>query len=399
MVRYYDDKKGRIGTSIRTVVALLILSKFKTLSDEQVISEVKENPYMQYFCNVPDEGLMVFMHPSNLSKLRKRFGVEGMEVIESSVFDVFRIAGVVKNDSMLIDSTVLPNNIVYPTDVGLIVKAFKKMNQFAQKYQIPVWWDEQEVQQLWREYNLDRKQIKIIEIFFELILTFSSALREFEKIVETIQLSDKEKEKVQGLLDLLRLLQDQNEQKLAGKTHIPNRIVSLDEPEARPIKKGKKHPKCEFGSTLEFGFNRQGFMVTMENFIGKPNDTTLWPMTAQLFQEKMNGTPDYAIGDQGYRSQANQTIPEGTSNIFLGKTEDVNEKEQEYCHKARSATEGFIAVAKNLRGFGQSLYRGIDGDRIWSLLCQTASNLKKFLQLYKKEEISEESLMKLGFLG
>lgn len=193
MVRYYDDKKGRIGTSIRTVVALLILSKFKTLSDEQVISEVKENPYMQYFCNVPDEGLMAFMHPSNLSKLRKRFGVEGMEVIESSVFDVFRIAGVVKNDSMLIDSTVLPNNIVYPTDVGLIVKAFKKMNQFAQKYQIPVWWDEQEVQQLWREYNLDRKQIKIIEIFFELILTFSSALREFEKIVETIQLSDKEK--------------------------------------------------------------------------------------------------------------------------------------------------------------------------------------------------------------
>ncbi|NWH06588.1 hypothetical protein HXW94_16620 [Desulfobacter latus] len=95
----------------------------------------------------------------------------------------------------------------------------------------------------------------------------------------------------------------------------------------------------------------------------------------------------------------NQTIPKDTSHIFLGKSSDVDEKEQDYCRKGRSATEGFISVAKNLRGFGLSLYRGIDGDRIWSLLCQIGYNLKKFIQLYNDEEISEESLMKLGLLG
>ena len=114
---------------------------------------------------------------------------------------------------------------------------------------------------------------------------------------------------------------------------------------------------------------------------------------------RKGGAPDYAIGDQGYRSRINQKIPKDTSNIFLGKSSDVDEEKQDYCRKARSATEGFIAVAKNLRGFGLSLYRGIDGDRIWSLLCQIAYNLKKFLQLYKDEEISEESLMKLGLMG
>ena len=113
----------------------------------------------------------------------------------------------------------------------------------------------------------------------------------------------------------------------------------------------------------------------------------------------MKGVPEYAIGDQGYRSQTNQKIPKGGSHIFLGRTQDVEEKEQEYCQKARSATEGFIAVSKNLRGFGLSLYLGIKGDRIWSLLCQTAYNLKKFIQLYRNEEISEQSLMKLGLLG
>jgi hypothetical protein len=399
LVSYYDDKKGRLGTSIRTVIAVFIVGKLRLLSDRQVIEQVKENRYMQYFCNIKDEDLAYFMHHSNLSKLRKRFGIEGLEYIESVIFMTLRIVGVIKNDSMLIDSTVLLNNIIYPTDVGLMFKAFEKMKQVANKWHIPLWWDEQEVKQLWREYNLNRTQSEIMSIFFEFILILSNALQPFEKIVQTLEGSDKDKEKAVQLLNLLISFQEQNEQKLAGKKHIANRIVSLDEPDARPIQKGKKHPKCEFGSTLELSFNRQGFMVTMENFIGKPNDTTLWESTTQLFENKMKDTPEYAIGDQGYRSQINQTIPKNSGHIFLGKSSDVEEKQQDYCRKARSATEGFISVAKSLRGFGKSFYRRIEGDRIWSLLCQIAYNLKKFVQLYNDEKISEESLVKLGLLG
>ena len=225
------------------------------------------------------------------------------------------------------------------------------------------------------------------------------ALTIFNQIVQTFEASDKENEEALQLLNLLTLLQEQNIQKLKGEKHIANRIVSLDEPDTRPIKKGKKHPSCEFGTTLELSFNRQGFMVTMENFIGKPNDKILWPATVELFEKRMQGTPEYAIGDNGYRSRINQKIPENTLHIFLGKSSDVCEEKQGFCQKARSATEGFIAVAKNIRGFGLSLYRGFNGDRIWSLLCQTAYNLKKFLQLYTNEKISEESLMKLGLLG
>ncbi len=50
---------------------------------------------------------------------------------------------------------------------------------------------------------------------------------------------------------------------------------------------------------------------------------------------------------------------------------------------------------KNLRGFGRSLYRGLKGAKIWSLLSQCAYNLKKFLQLYHSEALTEETLMKL----
>ena len=52
-------------------------------------------------------------------------------------------------------------------------------------------------------------------------------------------------------------------------------------------------------------------------------------------------------------------------------------------------------MAKNLRGFGQSLYRGLVGATIWSRLNQCAYNLKKFLQLYRHEALSEKTLMTL----
>ena len=273
------------------------------------------------------------MHHSNLSKLRKRFGVKGMEAVESVIFNMLMVAKVIDKDSMLIDSTVLPDNIIYPTDIGLIFKAFKKMEQFARQYYIPIWWDNQELRQLLREYNLNRKKTEIADLFFDALLIFSAGLRKFETIVESLEGSDKDKKKARQLLDLLMLFQDQNAQKLAGERHIPNRIVSFHEPDSRPIKKGKKYPNCEFGSTLQLSFNRQGFMITMENFIGKPNDKTLWPGTTQLFEKRMKGSPDNAIGDQGYRSRANQKIPKGCPHIFLGRSQDVAEEERPIAKK------------------------------------------------------------------
>ncbi len=54
--------------------------------------------------------------------------------------------------------------------------------------------------------------------------------------------------------------------------------------------------------------------------------------------------------------------------FFLGRSEDVSEEKQEFCRRSRSAAEGFTAAAKNLRGFGCSLYSGLKGDRIWLVI-------------------------------
>ena len=391
LVAFYDNESGRLGKPLRVMVALLILSRLRSLSDRKVVEQVKENRYMQYFCNVPDEELATFVDHSLLSRFRKRLGEKGIAIIETEVFKLLRQSGVIEGDTLMMDSTVLSSNIIYPTDVSLIYRAFGKMEIFARRYELPLWWDQSHLKKRWRAYGLSKKGERAAYLT-EFYTLFVPALETFRTHVETLE--------AQSLLALLTLLETQTQQKLAGERHIENRIVSLDEVDARPIKKGKSYPSCEFGTTLQMSFNRQGFMITTENLIGNPGDKTLYGDTLQLFQNRMGDYPDTIVTDLGYRSRDNfKNTPETISHVFLGRSDDVSKALQDFCHKARSATEGFIAVAKHLRGFGKSLYHGFQGDRIWTFLCQTAYNLKKFLQLYREEKLEENSLMSLGLLA
>jgi len=398
LTQFYDDNSGRSGKSLRVMVALLILARLRSLHDRSVVAQVKENRYMQYFCNVPDSELATFVNPSTLPRFRKRLGEKGIAIIETEVFELLRRSGIVKGDTLMMDSTALSSNMIHPNDVMLIHKAFGKMEIFAQRHELSLWWDHPHIKKRWRAFGRAKKGERVAYLT-EFYALFVPALETFRTHVESLkaEVPESHKEKAQELLALLILLKHQTQQKLAGEQHIDNRIVSLDEVDARPIKKGKTFPSCEFGTTLQMSFNRQGFMITTENLIGNPSDKTLYGNTLQLFQKRMAKDPDTVVTDLGFRSRDNRrNTPETISNVFLGRSDDVDEDQRDFCCKARSATEGFIAVAKNLRGFGRSLYRRLHGDRVWTLLCQTAYNLRKFLQLYRDKELENSGLATLG---
>ena len=400
LVPFYNLKQGRTGCALRTLSAVSILARLRQLSDRKVIEHIQENRYMQYFCNVPDHDLRTFMNPSTLCRFRKRLGPQGISHLEDEVFTGLKRAGVIEADMMLMDATVLDSPIIYPTDVRLLYKAFDKMARLATEGHLEPWWDTAHLKRRWRAYHLDRGHHRpYLEEFYTLLPPALAALE--ERLAQRQAPVDNHQERLlqarwRHLIEVLTLLGEQTQQKLAGERHIENRLVSLDDLDARPIQKGKSHPKTEFGTTLEMTFNRQGFLITTENFIGQPNEKTLYPETLARFRRRMETYPDGAVTDSGYRSAKNRKLHQDDIDyVFMGKSSDVDEAHQAACRAARSATEGFIAVAKNLRGFGQSLYRGLVGATIWSRLNQCAYNLKKFLQLYRSEALSEATLKKL----
>ena len=157
LIQFYDQQKARICKSLRIMVAVLILSRLRQLSDRKIISQVKENRYMQYFCNVPDEKLATFLNDSTLCQFRKRLGEKGIAIIETSVFERLVQAGIIHSDALLMDSSVLANNLIYPTDVLLVYKAFLKMEAFARKHNFTPWWDHSHIKKRWRAFGLAKK--------------------------------------------------------------------------------------------------------------------------------------------------------------------------------------------------------------------------------------------------
>ena len=270
------------------------------------------------------------------------------------------------------------------------------MVQWAHRHGVELWFCHKDIKHLWRDYH-QQKSASRRQYLSAFYLLFYPALAHWESLLKSTALSPSAVLEAQGLLKVLRLLEAQTRQKLLGVTAIKDRLVSLTEVEARPLKKGKAFPPCEFGSTTQFSFNRQGFLITCEVFIGQPADTNLYIATLQQHIQRLRATPSMAVTDQGFRSTTNLAYrPLGLTYVFMGRRQDVPLTQQPAAISARSATEGFIAVAKNLRGFGKSLYRGLRGDKIWAALCQAAYNLKKFLQLYRQEAYEESVLLKLG---
>jgi IS5 family transposase len=305
---------GKKGKSLRMVVGILLLQKLKQLSNREVIDEIQTNRYYQYFCNIPDEELFQFLHHSSLSIILKRLGVEGVGLIEYAIFDALFQIGFIRCDQALIDSTVQENNIVFPTDTHLVFKAFLKMESFAKTYQVAFWWEHDVVKKLWRTFNLDKAPNHWLYLF-KFYHLFKVALIEFEKQINSLNLATKKHKKAKHLLALLELLFSQTQQKLAGEKQIKARIISLDEVDARPIKKGKR--STEFGSSIQMSFNRDGFMITNDICIGQANDKAAYLPILRIFVQRMRDYPDTAVTDKMYRTKKTSKTRRNRSKTFL----------------------------------------------------------------------------------
>ncbi len=155
---YYSPNKGKVGNSLRIMIALLLVQRLYQLSDRDVVKRVQDSPYIQYFCNVPDSQRKTFVSPTSpLTRFRQRLGVEGIAKLEAEVFGQLKRANLIDRDDCLMDSTVLPANILYPNDVLLLWKALKKMQRVATAHHTEPSWDHPHAKQRWRAFNLDKK--------------------------------------------------------------------------------------------------------------------------------------------------------------------------------------------------------------------------------------------------
>lgn len=70
----FKSKKGQVAYSVRMALGALIIQNRKSLSDRDIIEEITENPYMQFFVGLPAFIKEAPFDASLMTHFRKRLG-------------------------------------------------------------------------------------------------------------------------------------------------------------------------------------------------------------------------------------------------------------------------------------------------------------------------------------
>jgi IS5 family transposase len=187
-------------------------------------------------------------------------------------------------------------------------------------------------------------------------------------------------------IDLADRVAEQTRRRLAGETNIVNRLVSLCDLEARPIRRGSLRKPTEFGYKLALGDTPEGFVVAHDVHIGAPLDTdTLEPVLRQAQAVGMRIRT--VLADRGFGNEmADQVL--AAANILdtviprVGRAAPVESTRRwRRRYRFRAGVEGRISALKRGYGIRRSRLKGHAGVRIWVGFGILAHNLDRMVAL------------------
>jgi IS5 family transposase len=194
------------------------------------------------------------------------------------------------------------------------------------------------------------------------------------------------------LLTATRAIAAQTRQRLAGITPDgATRRVSLHDPAARPIAKGRLDRPVEFGYKGQVLDNIDGVVMDHTVDAGNPPDAPqLAPAVARVIA-RTGRHPRAVAADRGYgEARVEQDLRDlGVRTVVIprkgkpGKARQVAEHRPAFRKivKWRTGCEGRISSLKRGYGWDRTRLDGLDGARIWTGQAVLAHNLVKIAAL------------------
>lgn len=378
---YYCEDNGRPSIPIRTIAGIVLLKRIYDQSDESVLDRWVENPYWQYFC-----GEVYFCHQlpfdrTELIKFRKRIGEEGSEQLLKMSVQLFPKKEV-REDEVLIDTTVQEKNITYPTDVKLQKKIIEKCRKIAGKEGIG----------LRQSYRRELKQLMIDQRFHSHPRRKKKARAAARriKVIAGRVVRDVERKMDKGQKAKYAPQMAIFNKVLAQEKNSSNKVYSIHQPHVKCIAKGKEAKKYEFGNKSSIVKTRKsGIIVGAMAFIENLYDgDTLLPQLEQT--ERITGhKPKVGIVDRGYKGRK---VVNGVQIIIPTKLPaSANNYQKQKIRKrfrARAGIEPIIGHLKQDHRMSRNYLLDEQGDLVNTLLAAAGFNLRKMLQRLKAEALN-----------
>jgi transposase, IS5 family len=185
-----------------------------------------------------------------------------------------------------------------------------------------------------------------------------------------------------------RKIAAQTRRRLAGITPDgASRIVSLHDPDARPIVKGRLGKPVEFGYKAQLVDNEDGVIVDHNVEIGNPPDGPMLEPAIRRIKQRTGRAPRAVTADRGYGEPGVEDALRsvGVRHVVLptkGKPNAARRQiENRRAFKAmvrwRTGCEGRISCAKRDFGLARTRIDGLEGARTWTGHGVFAHNLVK----------------------
>jgi len=399
-IKRFSTKTGRNTIPVESYLRLMYLKHRFGMGYETLVKEVSDSIKWRTFCRFTLEESLP--DPSALIKATKRYGEDTVKEINELLVKKAREKKIIRGRKLRIDTTVVESDIHYPTDAGLIADGVRVITRIVTKLKK----SGHEAAKGFRDRtrSIKKKLFKVGNILRrkgrnkkEQIHKINAQMVSIAKDVATSAREVRDKlgrelepvaAKIDHYLDLIGKVIEQTEEVLQGITSIPNRVVSIFDPEARPIKKGKLNKPVEFGRKLCLTETEERIITAYELYNGNPADTELLLPAVKSHVERTGKVPWAVATDAGFSSTPNkEALTEmGVKRVCLpirGSSKNPVAKQKWYkrLQRFRAGSEGTISLLKRQFGLDRSLYKETAGNQQWVGLGIMSHNLRRMAQL------------------
>lgn len=402
---------GMPAKPLRMALGALLIQKKYDYSDRELVEQIQENPYYQYFIGLPGFQLEQPFAPSLLVEFRKRLTDEKLAEINEMIIknnkhdddntppdsngdnsDNHDDAGNDNDGTLIIDASCAPQNIAFPQDVNLLNEARENLEEI--------------IISICYVYNLKRPRMYRKNARKDYLSLAKSKKRTSKKIRKAIkkqlQYIRRDRnyinwlssygycpdEKQMERLEILDKLVEQQQYMYDNKTHtVENRIVSISQPYIRPIVRGKSKAPVEFGAKLDFSVENGLGRIEKISFEAYNESEVLIPAIENYY--KRNGHyPERVLADKIYRNRINLVYCKEHGIRLAGPAlgrpgkDTVIDKRAEYIDSVdRIEARRKFGLSKHSHGLGLIMTKREDTTRSSIVLSIISMNLDSLLRL------------------
>jgi IS5 family transposase len=378
----YEDKPGRPPLPTRLMVGLAILKHTYDLSDEVLCERWVENPYYQFFCGEEFFQHRLVFDRSSLTRWRQRMGEEKLQALLQESLSVASKTEAIKPSDLnriIVDTTVQPKNVMFPTDARLLNRAREILVRLAKGAGIRLRQSYARVGKfalIKHQRYAHAKQFKRANRALRTLRTYlGRIIRDVARKVGGNGSALSESALLRMLALARRVLEQKQHQRGA-------KVYSLHAPEVECIGKGKAHRPYEFGvkvsvaTTLAHAKGGQ-FVTHVKALPGNPYDGHTLATVIPDMEALIGNIIERLILDKGYRGH--NAPPEYKFRVFIsGQKRRMTPKIKRELRR-RSAIEPVIGHLKSEHRMGRNYLWHRQGDATNAVLAAVGYNFRRLI--------------------